>query len=158
MLLITLNNEAHGCTKHTKWTHTHAEDGNLNTSQCTWIFQNITNCSYWLEKKITFLHLIIVTCIIMTKHIIKKVSLRIMTNNGENLKNAVVYEMPESHLGSTVHCVRWKHLWWIRGRQWNVETECGIIIENVCLNKDYHNYDCLNISSPYKKHWYFSNV
>lgn len=113
---------------------------------------------YWLEKKITFLHLIIVTCIIMTKHIIKKVSLRIMTNNGENLKNAVVYEMPESHLGSTVHCVRWKHLWWIRGRQWNVETECGIIIENVCLNKDYHNYDCLNISSPYKKHWYFSNV
>lgn len=59
--------------------------------------------------------------------------------------------MPESRLASIVHCVRWKHLWWIQGRQWNVETECGIVIENGFLNMDYHKYDCLNNSCLYSK-------
>lgn len=42
MLLVTLNNEAHGCTKHTKWTHTYAADGNLSTSHFLWILQGIS--------------------------------------------------------------------------------------------------------------------
>lgn len=46
MLLVTLNNEAHGCTKHTKWTNVHAEDGNLNTSHLNAIFQDLINCTY----------------------------------------------------------------------------------------------------------------
>ena len=133
MLLVTLNNEAHGCTKHTKWTNIHAEDGNLNTSHLIAIFQDLINCTY---KRYSCFYLVMISFVLHQKR--------------WKMLFFFQCEMLESHLGSTVHCVRWKHLWWIRGRQWNVETECGIIIENVCLNKDYHNYDCLNILSPYK--------
>lgn len=62
MLLVTLNNEAHGCTKHTKWTHIHAADGNLNTSRLISVLQDTMKwCSYFLSTTITFfqLHIIV---------------------------------------------------------------------------------------------------